>query len=124
MKDRFRGPVLAGPEVRGQAAADAPLHAAGAADTHPEGGRAGRGRPAAGAGTGLVLDGSALAYVSSAGLRVFLTIAKEAKAANVRVAVGALQPAVKQVFDISGFSQTKIIDVHPTVDAAVSAVAG
>lgn len=79
---------------------------------------------AAGAGTGLVLDGSALAYVSSAGLRVFLTIAKEAKAANVRVAVGALQPAVKQVFDISGFSQTKIIDVHPTVDAAVAAVAG
>lgn len=78
----------------------------------------------AGAGTGLVLDGSALAYVSSAGLRVFLTIAKEAKAANVRVAVGALQPAVKQVFDISGFSQTKIIDVHPTVDAAVAAVAG
>lgn len=75
------------------------------------------------AGKALVLDGTSLSYVSSAGLRVFLTIAKEAKAAGVAVAVGALQPAVKQVFDISGFSQTKIIDVHPTVDDAVRAVA-
>ncbi len=78
---------------------------------------------AASGGTGLVLDGGSLAYVSSAGLRVFLTIAKEAKAAGVPVAVGALQPAVKQVFDISGFSQTKIIDVHATVDDAAKAVA-
>ena len=78
---------------------------------------------ASAAGKALVLDGTSLSYVSSAGLRVFLTIAKEAKAAGVAVAVGALQPAVKQVFDISGFSQTKIIDVHPTVDDAVRAVA-
>ncbi len=73
-------------------------------------------------GKALVLDGASLSYVSSAGLRVFLTIAKEAKAAGVAVAVGALQPAVQQVFDISGFSKTKIIDIQSTVDDAVRAV--
>ena len=70
----------------------------------------------------IVIDGSELAYVSSAGLRVFLTLAKDAKAASVPLAVAALHPAAAEVFEISGFAQAKILDIRDTVDAAVAAV--
>ena len=52
---------------------------------------------------GLVVDCSALDYVSSAGLRVFLVAARAAKAAGVGFAVSDLKPAVKEVFDLTGF---------------------
>jgi anti-sigma B factor antagonist len=67
----------------------------------------------AGAGQGLaavVIDCTALDYVSSAGLRVFLLAARASQKANVRFALCALQPAVREVFDLSGFS--RIIPVH------------
>ena len=49
----------------------------------------------------LLLD---LAYVSSAGLRVFLMLAKQSRAAGGRLALCSLAPEVKEVFDISGFT--------------------
>ncbi len=70
----------------------------------------------------LVIDGSELAYVSSAGLRVFLTLAKDAKAASVPLVVAALHPSAAEVFEISGFAQAKILDIRDTVDAGVAAV--
>jgi anti-anti-sigma factor len=70
----------------------------------------------------LVLDASGLSYVSSAGLRVFLTLAKEAKAASVPLVVAALHPSAAEVFEISGFAQAKILDIRPTVDEGVAAV--
>jgi anti-anti-sigma factor len=72
--------------------------------------RAGR-APAA-----VIVDCAALEYVSSAGLRVFLMAARTAKPAGVLFAVCALQPSVREVFDISGFS--RIIEVH--ADRAVA----
>jgi anti-anti-sigma factor len=52
----------------------------------------------------LVLDLGGLDYISSAGLRVLLKAAKQAQTAKQKLLLAALQPAVKQVFEISGFS--------------------
>ena len=70
----------------------------------------------------IVIDGSELSYVSSAGLRVFLTLAKDAKAASVPLAVAALHPSAAEVFEISGFAQAKILDIRDSVDAGIAAV--
>jgi anti-sigma B factor antagonist len=59
----------------------------------------------------LVLDFAALEYVSSAGLRVLLVVAKRMKAAQGRLAICALRPEVREVFEISGFS--KIFSIFP-----------
>jgi anti-sigma B factor antagonist len=59
----------------------------------------------------VVIDCAALEYVSSAGLRVFLLAARSAQRTGVSFALCALMPAVREVFDLSGFS--RIIAVHP-----------
>ena len=52
----------------------------------------------------VILDLAALDYVSSAGLRVLLKAGKQAQTAKQKLLLAGLQPAVKQVFEISGFS--------------------
>jgi anti-anti-sigma factor len=64
----------------------------------------------------MIIDGAALEYVSSAGLRAFLLAAKAAQRAGIAFALCALQPAVREVFELSGFSQ--IMAVHPDRDTA------
>jgi anti-anti-sigma factor len=59
----------------------------------------------------LIIDCAALEYVSSAGLRAFLVTARASQRAGVRFALCALQPAVHEVFDLSGFS--RILAVYP-----------
>jgi anti-anti-sigma factor len=59
----------------------------------------------------LIIDGAALEYVSSAGLRAVLLVTRAAQRANVPFALCGLQPAVREVFDLSGFS--RIIAVAP-----------
>ncbi len=66
--------------------------------------------------TGVIVDASALEYVSSAGLRVFLVAARSAKAAGVGIAVCSLRKEVLDVFEVSGF--TRVIDVLPDLAAA------
>lgn len=68
----------------------------------------------------LVLDLSGMEYVSSAGLRVLLKTAKEAKAGGVGLALAALRPTVTEVFQISGFFT--ILNAYPTREQAVAAV--
>ncbi len=46
-----------------------------------------------------------LNYISSSGLRVFLQAAKAARMNNNRVVLSALQPQVKEIFDLAGFTQ-------------------
>lgn len=67
----------------------------------------------------LVIDASALEYVSSAGLRAFLVGARSAKAGGIRIAVCCLTPSVKEVFQVSGFD--RIIPVVGTLAEAMSA---
>jgi anti-anti-sigma factor len=62
----------------------------------------------AGAGTkpaGVIIDCTGLDYVSSAGLRVFLLAARASQRAGLAFAICALKPAVREVFDVSGFSR-------------------
>ena len=64
----------------------------------------------------VVADLAAVRYVSSAGLRVLLKAAKQAKAAETRFAVCGLQAAVREVFEVSGFD--RIIPAFATLDEA------
>ena len=67
----------------------------------------------AGAGTApaaVIIDCAALDYVSSAGLRAFLLAARGSQRAGISFALCALKPAVREVFDLSGF--TRIITVY------------
>lgn len=67
---------------------------------------------------GLVLDLTKVRYVSSAGLRTLLKLAKEAKAKSASFALVGLQPAVREVFEISGFD--KIIPAFATLADATA----
>lgn len=51
-----------------------------------------------------VIDMAGVGYISSAGLRVFLLAAKGLGNTNGRMVLCSLKDAVKQVFDIAGFS--------------------
>ncbi len=54
---------------------------------------------------GMVVDCTALTYVSSAGLRSFLVGARAAKTAGVTFLVCSLTQSVREVFTVSGFSR-------------------
>lgn len=53
----------------------------------------------------VLVDLGAVEFVSSAGLRVFLMLAKRAQREGFRLVLTRMAPGVKQVFDISGFSK-------------------
>ena len=65
----------------------------------------------------LVLDLAKLDYVSSAGLRVFLSAAKKFKTAGGRVSFAALPPAIREVFELSGF--LTVLDVRADVASSL-----
>ena len=66
--------------------------------------------------TRFVIDLAELDYISSAGLRSILALAKKLKTGEGMLRLAALKGPVKEVFDISGFSS--IIPIFDTVDAA------
>jgi anti-anti-sigma factor len=68
----------------------------------------------------LVFDMKELEYISSAGLRSFLKLAKKLKSKSGKIALASLQDIVQQVFDVSGFNQ--IIPVFDSVEEALSNV--
>ena len=53
----------------------------------------------------LVLDLSRLDYISSSGLRVLLGAIKRVKKEQGDIRLACLQPSVKEVFDMAGFTQ-------------------
>jgi anti-anti-sigma factor len=67
---------------------------------------------------GVIIDCAGLDYVSSAGLRVFLLAARASQRAGLSFAICALKPAVREVFDLSGFS--RVIAVYPDRTAALA----
>jgi anti-sigma B factor antagonist len=71
-------------------------------------------------GGAVVLDLSSLDYVSSAGLRCFMLASRQAKAHQGRIFVAALQPMVKEIFEISHFNL--VFQVFPSVREAMGAV--
>lgn len=70
----------------------------------------------------LALDFSGVEYVSSAGLRVLLMAAKQARAAGGGAALFGLSEPVREVFEISGL--TGVIPISADEAAAVRALEG
>lgn len=67
----------------------------------------------------VVVDMKGVEYVSSAGLRSLLVVAKRAKAGGQPFSVAALSPSVREIFEISGFGS--IIPTHARVEDALGA---
>ncbi|MCH2221100.1 MAG: STAS domain-containing protein [Dechloromonas sp.] len=76
--------------------------------------RLAKGQPA------LLLDFSAVDYISSAGLRVLMMASRRAKAQQGIFAIAALQPLVQEVFAISRFNL--IVPCYASVDAACKVI--
>ena len=66
----------------------------------------------------IILDFSELDYISSAGLRSILVVAKRMEVEKGELSVATLKEEVKQVFDLSGFSS--FVPVFDTVAAATN----
>ncbi len=70
----------------------------------------------------VVIDFEELAYISSAGLRAILVIAKLLQNRDAAFAICSLGDTVRAVFEISGFD--KIIPIHSSSADALAAVGG
>jgi anti-anti-sigma factor len=70
----------------------------------------------------MVLDMENLTYISSAGLRVILLIARGLQRNNNNLALCSLSGPVREIFQISGFD--KIIATHDSEADAVASVSG
>ncbi len=66
----------------------------------------------------VLVDVKDLDYISSAGLRVLLTAAKQFKKINGSIALASLTPNVRQVFEISGF--TSIFPLYASREDALA----
>jgi anti-anti-sigma factor len=67
--------------------------------------------------TRLLFDLSALEYLSSAGLRVLLTAAKEMRRKDGKLVLCSLNEFVKEIFEVSGFQS-----LIPIVDSVESGI--
>ena len=68
-------------------------------------------------GANMIIDLSELQYISSAGLRVILVVAKDIKTKNGKIVLCSMTDSVRKVFEISGF--TSIFDIQDNVEAAL-----
>ena len=68
----------------------------------------------------ILLDFAGISYISSAGLRAVLILAKKLNQVSGRFALCSMQKSVQSVFEVSGF--VKIIDVHPGREEALAAM--
>ena len=69
----------------------------------------------------LVLDFSAVDYISSAGLRALMVAARQAKVAGCPVGIANLQPLVHEVFSIARFEL--IVPGFDSIEAAIKGLA-
>ena len=68
----------------------------------------------------VALDFSQLDYISSAGLRILLGVAKQLRAKGGTLGMFGLNQSVREVFEISGFSS--ILPVYPSETEALGAL--
>ncbi len=69
----------------------------------------------------LVVDLSAVNYISSSGLRALLTARRQARSHGGDVFLCRLHPRVREIFEMVGF--LSVFGVYPTCDEAASAFA-
>jgi anti-anti-sigma factor len=72
-------------------------------------------------GRHLVVDLSGADYISSAGLRVLITLVKRSRAEAFELRLCGLQPPVLEVFDIAGFTQ--LFEIRDSRDEALAELA-
>ena len=70
--------------------------------------------------TAVIVDLANLSYISSAGLRAILLIAKLLSKSSTKFGLCSLTDPIREVFEISGFD--KIVAIHDTREAALTAV--
>ncbi|MEO8123815.1 MAG: STAS domain-containing protein [Burkholderiales bacterium] len=75
---------------------------------------------AAGSGGALVLDFAQVDYISSVGLRVLMMASKQMRASDKRIAIAALQPMVREIFEIARFQH--VVEIFPTLRDALAAL--
>jgi anti-anti-sigma factor len=68
--------------------------------------------------TRLLIDLGKVQYVSSAGLRVFLMTAKRLQKTGGSLVICSMSPAVREVFDIAGFSRMLRIEADQAAGRA------
>jgi anti-anti-sigma factor len=66
----------------------------------------------------IVFNCSGLNYISSSGLRVFLITQKKSISLSGKLHLCCLQPTIKEIFDISGFST--IFNIFDTQEEALA----
>lgn len=72
--------------------------------------------------SGIVCDCAGLDYISSAGLRVFLVVAKAAEQRGLLFVACRLNDHVSSVFKVTGFD--RIIQIHDSVESALNSSIG
>jgi anti-anti-sigma factor len=70
----------------------------------------------------IVVDCSALEYVNSAGLKVFLLAAKRLEPLSGKLVLCSLAPSVLMIFEMIGF--TRIMKIVPSLDEALRILRG
>ncbi len=68
----------------------------------------------------ILLDFAGISYISSAGLRAVLILAKKLNQTKGKFGLCSMQQSVQSVFEVSGF--VKIINVHPGREEALAAM--
>ena len=67
----------------------------------------------------IIVDFARVNYISSGGLRVFLSALKWTKAGNGDLKLVSLEPNVEKIFKLAGF--TKIFNILPDIQSALNA---
>ena len=67
----------------------------------------------------IVIDLAGLDYVSSAGLRVFLSVAKSLQHVAGKLTLASPSPQVQQMLDIAGFGN--VLSIYKTLNEAIAA---
>jgi stage II sporulation protein AA (anti-sigma F factor antagonist) len=66
----------------------------------------------------VIIDLSDLNYISSAGLRVLLVLARFLKDGEGTLAVCSMNNTISQVFEVTGFSS--VMETYPTLNEAIA----
>jgi anti-anti-sigma factor len=68
----------------------------------------------------IIVDLRDMNYVSSAGLRSFIVLAKHARGKNQTIALSGMREDVAEIFEISGLLE--LFSIYPSVEAAIAAL--
>jgi anti-anti-sigma factor len=69
----------------------------------------------------IIVDLAAMDYVSSAGLRSFLILAKGARVNNQRLALCAMRDEIDEIFDLGGIKE--LFEIYDSVESAAAKLA-